>query len=68
MEKKWLSLKEAAEYAGVGETTIRRWVEKQWINKYRAGGVTRFRTDEIDQVFQIVEEEEKRSDDIPKQG
>ena len=52
MEKKWLNLAEAAEYVGVGRTTIYRWVKEGKLNQYKVGKVSRIDKEELDQLFE----------------
>lgn len=55
MKKEWVSIREAARYADVSESTIRRWVSKGLIRSYHVEGVSRYRTNEIDKLFEESE-------------
>ena len=52
MEKKWLTVKEAAEYIGVAVNTIYVWLREGKLVRYKVGGITRIKVDELDQIME----------------
>lgn len=50
-ETRWMSVKEAAKYTNMSQSTIRRWAARGWIKKYEVGTVARYDKKEIDELF-----------------
>ena len=50
--KEWYSVSEAAEYLGVSEPTIYRWMKDQVLSFYKVGGSTRFSREGLDAVIE----------------
>ena len=50
--KNWYTSKEAAEYLGVSEPTIFRWMKEGLISFYKVGGSTRFSREGLDALVQ----------------
>ena len=50
--KKWYTVREAAEYLGVSEPTIFRWMKEGTLSYYKVGGSTRFSQDGLDVLFE----------------
>ena len=50
--KEWYSVREAAEYLGVSEPTIYRWMKDQVLSFYKVGGSTRFSREGLDAVIE----------------
>ena len=48
MEKKWLSVDEAAMYLGVKRDSIYRWIEKRGLPAYRIGRLWKFTAEDLD--------------------
>jgi len=51
-DKQWYSIKEAAEYLGVSQPTIFRWMKDNLISFYKVGGSTRFSQEGLDAVVE----------------
>ena len=50
-QKDWYSVQEAAEYLGVSQPTIFRWMKQGLLSFYKVGGSTRFGKDGLDAVI-----------------
>ena len=50
--KKWYTIKEAAEYLGVSQPTIFRWMKEGTLSFYKVGGATRFSQEGLDSVIE----------------
>ncbi len=50
-EPKWLSIKDAAQYLGVSQPTVFRWMKDGVLSFYKVGGSTRFSQENLDAVF-----------------
>jgi excisionase family DNA binding protein len=50
----WLTIKEAAEYLGVSEPTIFRWMREGALSFFKVGGATRFKRENLDMVARKV--------------
>jgi len=50
--RRWLSIPEAAEYLGVSEPTIYRWMRQGDLSFYKVGGSTRFTREGLDAVVE----------------
>jgi excisionase family DNA binding protein len=50
----WLNTREAAEYLGVSEPTIFRWMREGKVSFFKLGGSTRFRRENLDMVARKV--------------
>lgn len=50
--KRWYSVREAADYLGVSEPTIFRWMKEGLLSFYKVGGSTRFALDGLDAVIE----------------
>jgi excisionase family DNA binding protein len=48
MEERWLSVKEVAEYLGVGRSTIYKWIERHDLPAHKAGRLWKFSKGEVD--------------------
>jgi excisionase family DNA binding protein len=48
---RWYSIKEAAEYLGVSEPTIYRWMKNHTLSFFKVGGSTRFDQEGLDAVI-----------------
>ena len=48
----WLSIAEAAEYLGISEPTIYRWMRDGKLSFYKVGDSTRFRRENLDMVVE----------------
>ena len=48
----WYSIPEAAEYLGVSEPTIYRWMKDGFLSFYKVGGSTRFSQEGLDAVIE----------------
>jgi len=48
----WYSVKEAAEYLGVSEPTIFRWMKENLLSFYKVGGATRFTSEGLNAVIE----------------
>ena len=51
-DTRWYSIREAAEYLGVSEPTIYRWMKDQTLSFYKIGGSTRFSREGLDAVIE----------------
>jgi len=51
-EKKWFSIQEAAEYLGVSQPTIFRWMKDGTLSFYKVGNSTRFAQEGLDAVIE----------------
>ena len=50
----WMNTKQAADYLGVSEPTIFRWMREGTISFFKLGGSTRFRRENLDMVARKV--------------
>lgn len=50
----WMTVKDAAEYLGVSEPTIFRWMREGTISFFKIGGSTRFRRENLDMMARKV--------------
>ncbi len=50
----WLTVKEAAEYLGISEPTIFRWMREGKVSFFKLGGATRFKRENLDMVARKV--------------
>ena len=48
LSSRWLSANEIAEYLGVAEDTVYRWIDKKNLPAHRIGKLWKFKTDEVD--------------------
>jgi excisionase family DNA binding protein len=48
MEDRWLSVKEVAQYLGVGRSTIYKWIERNNLPAHKAGRLWKFDKAEVD--------------------
>src|SRR5687768_16977175 len=51
-QEEWLSVREAAEYLGVSQPTIFRWMKDGLLSFYKVGGSTRFSQEGLDAVIE----------------
>ncbi|MHC4249064.1 MAG: helix-turn-helix domain-containing protein [Planctomycetota bacterium] len=51
-DRRWYSIRDAAEYLGVSEPTIYRWMKDQTLSFYKVGGSTRFSREGLDAVIE----------------
>ena len=51
-ERRWYSVAEAAEYLGISEPTIFRWMREGTLSFYKVGGSTRFDKESLDAVIE----------------
>ncbi len=51
-ERDWLSIPEAAEYLGISQPTLFRWMKQGTVTYYKVGGSTRFSRTSLDMVVQ----------------
>jgi excisionase family DNA binding protein len=51
-EAVWFSIPEAAEYLGISEPTIYRWMREGKLSFYKVGDSTRFKKENLDMVFE----------------
>ncbi len=51
-QETWLSIGEAADYLGVSEPTIYRWMRDGKLSFYKVGDSTRFRRENLDMVIE----------------
>ena len=51
-DKRWYSIRDAADYLGVSEPTIYRWMKDQTLSFYKIGGSTRFSREGLDAVIE----------------
>jgi len=60
----WMTVKQAAQYLGISEPTIFRWMRDGTVSFFKLGGATRFRRENLDMVARKVtgkEEGEQRA-------
>ena len=50
--KKWYTVREAAEFLGVSEPTIFRWMKEGTLSYYKVGGATRFSEEGLEAIFE----------------
>ena len=50
--KKWFTIKEAADYLGVSQPTIFRWMKEGVLSFYKIGGSTRFSQEGLDSLIE----------------
>jgi excisionase family DNA binding protein len=50
----WFSIREAAEYLGIGEPTLYRWMRDGKINVRKVGDSTRFLQEDLDAVIRLI--------------
>ncbi|HPD47634.1 MAG TPA: helix-turn-helix domain-containing protein [Anaerohalosphaeraceae bacterium] len=50
--RKWYTVREAAEYLGVNEPTLFRWMKEGAVTYYKVGGATRFSQENLDILFE----------------
>ncbi|MEN8128469.1 MAG: helix-turn-helix domain-containing protein [Planctomycetota bacterium] len=50
--EKWYTTKEAAEYLGVSQPTIFRWMKEGVLSFYKIGGATRFSQEGLDSIIE----------------
>lgn len=51
-QKLWYSIPEAADYLGVSEPTVYRWMRSGKLSFYKVGDSTRFKKENLDMVFE----------------
>lgn len=51
-DQKWYTVREAAEYLGVSQPTIFRWMKDNTLSFYKIGGSTRFSREGLDAVIE----------------
>ena len=51
-DKKWFSVKEAAEYLGISQPTVFRWMKEGLLSFYKVGNSTRFSQESLDAVIE----------------
>jgi excisionase family DNA binding protein len=51
-DKDWFTVEEAADYLGVSEPTVFRWMKDGILSFYKVGGATRFRKEGLDAIFE----------------
>ena len=51
-DKRWFSVKEAAEYLGISQPTVFRWMKDGVISFYKVGGSTRFSQESLDALVE----------------
>ena len=64
VSERWFTAREAADYLGLSEPTIFRWMREGRLSYFKLGGATRFRRENLDLVARKVtgkEEGEARS-------
>ena len=49
--EKWYTIKEAADYLGISQPTIFRWMKEGILSFYKIGGATRFSREGLDAVI-----------------
>ncbi len=54
LAESWLNTREAAEYLGVSEPTIFRWMREGRVSFFKLGGSTRFKRENLDMVARKV--------------
>lgn len=52
LEKGWFSIREAAEYLGISQPTLYRWMKDGLLSFYKVGGSTRFTKEGLDAVIE----------------
>ena len=52
VEPRWYSTQQAAEYLGVSQPTVFRWMKEGVLSFYKVGGSTRFSKEGLDAVFE----------------
>ncbi len=50
--KRWYTVRDAAEYLGVSQPTIFRWMKDGLLSFYKVGGATRFTRDSLDAIVE----------------
>jgi excisionase family DNA binding protein len=50
----WLNVRQAADYMGVSEPTVFRWMREGKVSFFKLGGATRFRRENLDMVARKV--------------
>src|SRR3954447_12114799 len=55
--RKWYSIREAAEYLDVGEPTLYRWMREGKMTYRKVGDSTRFWQEDLDSVMQVFHSE-----------
>ena len=48
MEKRWLSVEEAAAYLGISRETVYKWIERKRMPAHKVGRLWKFQAEEID--------------------
>ena len=51
-ERAWYSIKGAAEYLGISQPTLFRWMKQGTLSFYKVGGATRFAKEGLDSIFE----------------
>jgi excisionase family DNA binding protein len=51
-QSQWFSIRDAAEYLGISQPTIFRWMKEGTLSFYKVGGSTRFSQEGLDAVIQ----------------
>ncbi len=51
-KREWYSIPEAAEYLGISEPTIYRWMRDGFLSFYKVGGSTRFSQEGLDAIIE----------------
>jgi excisionase family DNA binding protein len=51
-DRGWYSIQEAAEYLGISQPTVFRWMKQGVLSFYKVGGSTRFNTEGLDAVIE----------------
>ncbi len=52
LDRKWFSVKEAADYLGISQPTVFRWMKEGVISFYKVGGSTRFSQESLDALVE----------------
>ncbi len=52
VDTKWYSVQEAADYVGVSQATIFRWMKEGTLSFYKMGGATRFSREGLEVLFE----------------
>ena len=52
VDTKWYSVQEAADYLGVSQATIFRWMKEGTLSFYKMGGATRFSREGLEVLFE----------------
>ena len=50
--KRWFTIKEAADYLGISQPTLFRWMKEGTLSFYKVGGATRFSQEGLDAVIE----------------